>query len=387
MFGSQNQVENQKDQENSNSATFNSFESVEQNNHNVSETINRGIKVDSDLSTNATLKNSSKNTVGSNDESQVFEQANATLYYDAASNISTSANVNLGKIKWSIETKVNSESENVTTIHALVKPSVESSGILFSMQPASKENLNVSHFLDIRVDPFDKYFDSEIKKIAFVDVKSTRDEKGVTLSGIPKKISEGHFQIALSAATQVCNLSLLQEREIIEFPIEFNSGKRAKVRLVKGDDGFKVFNTVIANWRDKFVEKVPHCALIYKEISALATPELTFGEVVWSATNNIQSNQVFTGISATVNFQNLTFESQISIKPNFDSNLDASHIVEIKFEIPNHLNGGGIKEVNGIIVKNAEHLTWKQFNHSIVASKFSSFLGRIIKSWIGRRTK
>ena len=387
IFGLQNQGENLNDEVISNAATFNSLGSIEQENQNFNERISKGINEDSNLSTNAALKNPNKNTINNNDESQIFGQAIATLLYDAASNNSTPKNVNLGKIKWSIETGFNTEGENVTTIQALIKPSEESSGIVFSMQPATEEISNVSHFIDIRVDPFDKYFESEIKNIAFVDVKSVGNEMGVTLSSIPKKISKDHFQIVLPTSAQVCSLSLLQEREIIEFQIEFISGKRAKVRLVKGAEGTKVFDTVLANWRDKFIEKVPHCALIYEETNASAAPELTFGEVVWGATDNIQSEQVLTGIGATVNFQQLTFESQISIKPNFDSNLDASHIVEIEFEIPNHLYGGGVKRGKWNYCKKRRTFTWKQIINSIIASEFSSFLGRIIKSWIGRRTK
>ena len=381
IFGLQNQGENLNDEVISNAATFNSLGSIEQENQNFNEKISKGINVDSNLSTNAALKNSNKNTIINNDESQVFGQAIATLFYDAALNISTPKNVNLGEIKWSIETKANTKGENVATLQALIRPTIESSGIVFSMQPASEENSNVSHFIDIQVDPFDKNFESEIKNIAFIDVKSTGDEKGITLSGKPKKISEDHFQIVFPTPAQACNLSLLQEREIIEFPIEFISGKLAKVRLVKGDEGSKVFDTVLANWRDKLVEKVPHCALIYEETSALATPELTFGEVVWDAANNIQSEQVFTGINAAVNFHHLTLGSQISIKPNFDSNLDASHIVEIKFEIPNHLNGGGVKEVNGIIVKNAEHSLGN--NLLTVSSQVNSHLSWVALSKVG----
>ena len=381
IFGLKNQGENQNEKVISNATTFNSLGSVEQNNHNVVETINRDVKVDSDLSTNAALKNSNKNTVNSNDESQAFGQAIATLFYDAASNISTPENINLGEIKWSIETKTNTKGENVATLQASIRPTIKSSGIVFSMQPVSEENSNMSHFIDIRVDPFDKYFESEIKNISFIDVKSEGNEVGITLSGIPKKISEDHFQIVLPTSAQVCSLSLLQEHEIIEFQIEFTSGKRAKVRLVKGDEGSEVFDSVLANWRNKFIVKVPHCALIYEETSALATPELTFGEVVWDAANNIQSEQVFTGIGAAVNFQQLTFESLISIKPNLDSNLDASHIVEIKFEIPNHLNGGGIKEVNGIIVKNAEHSVGNKL--LTVSSQVNSHLSWVALSKVG----
>ena len=381
IFGLQNHGENRNDQEISNAATFNSLGSIEQENQNFNEKISKGINVDSNLSTNAALINSNKNTINNNNESQVFGQAMATLLYDAASNISTPKNVNLGEINWSIETITNTKGEDVATIQASIRPTIEGSGIVFSMQPASEENSNVSHFIDIRVDPFDKYFESEIKNISFINVKSVGNEVGVTLSGIPKKISEDHFQIVLPSSAQVCSLSLLQEREIIEFPIEFISGKRAKVRLVKGDEGFKVFDTVLANWREKIIEKVPQCALIYEETSALATPELTFGEVVWGAANNIQFEQVFTGISAAVNFQQLTFGSQISIKPNLDSNLDASHIVEIEFEIPNYLNGGGVKQVNGIIVKNAEHSLGN--NLLTVSSQVNSHLSWVALSKVG----
>ena len=381
IFGLQNQGENRNDQEISNAATFNSLGSIEQENQNFNEKIRKGINVDSDLSTNAALKNSNKNTINNNDESQVFGQAIATLLYDAATNISTPVNVNLGEIKWSIETKTNTKGEDVAIIQASIRPTIEGNGIVFSMQPVSEENSNVSHFIDIRVDPFDKYFESEIKNISFIDVKSVGDEVGVTLSGIPKKISKDHFQIVLPTFAQVCSLSLLQEREVIEFSIEFISGKRAKVRLVKGVEGFEVFDSVLANWRDKFIAKVPHCALIYQETSASAAPELTFGEVVWGAADNIQSEQVLTDIGAAVNFQQLTFESQISIKPNFDSNLDASHIVEIEFEIPNHLNGGGVKEVNGIIVKNAELSVGNKL--LTVSSQVNSHLSWVALSKVG----
>lgn len=89
---------------------------------------------------------------------------------------------------------------------------------------------------------------SSVSRIAF---KETEQAAGNPLLGIPAKIADGFFLIALSDAPKEMetNLQLLGQRSWIDIPIVYQSGRRALLSLEKGIPGERVFQDALEAWR------------------------------------------------------------------------------------------------------------------------------------------
>lgn len=89
---------------------------------------------------------------------------------------------------------------------------------------------------------------TSVSRIAF---KETEQAAGSPLIGIPAKIADGFFLIALSdapAETQ-SNLNLLERQSWIDIPIVYQSGQRALLSLEKGIPGERVFQEALGAWQ------------------------------------------------------------------------------------------------------------------------------------------
>src|SRR5690606_18777195 len=96
-------------------------------------------------------------------------------------------------------------------------------------------------------DGFDGGGVSNVSRIAF---KETEQAPGSPLIGIPAKIADGFFLIALSDATAEtqANLTLLRRQSWIDIPIVYQSGQRALLSLEKGIPGDRVFQDALNAW-------------------------------------------------------------------------------------------------------------------------------------------
>lgn len=87
--------------------------------------------------------------------------------------------------------------------------------------------------------------------VASVSLKRTEQDAGNRLLGIPAKISDGFFLVALSdnKADVEANNLLLSRMEWIDIPIVYTSGRRALITLEKGVPGSNVFNEALNAWK------------------------------------------------------------------------------------------------------------------------------------------
>lgn len=90
-------------------------------------------------------------------------------------------------------------------------------------------------------------------------MKSSEQATGDPVLGIPAKIADRHFIIALSntQAEQETNELLMRRQSWIDIPIVYKSGRRALVTLEKGDAGERLFQQVIDAWSRKQPAKMP----------------------------------------------------------------------------------------------------------------------------------
>jgi hypothetical protein len=91
-----------------------------------------------------------------------------------------------------------------------------------------------------------------IESVLRVALKGSEAAPGNPLIGIPARITDGYFLIALSSsqAERNTNLELLLRQSWLDIPIVYKSGRRALVTLEKGVPGDKVFQEAIQAWQN-----------------------------------------------------------------------------------------------------------------------------------------
>lgn len=89
-----------------------------------------------------------------------------------------------------------------------------------------------------------------VANVLRVALKGSEQDPGTPLAGIPAKISNGFFLIALSdtPADAAANTRLLRERSWLDVPLVYDSGRRALITMEKGIPGDKVFQDVLKAW-------------------------------------------------------------------------------------------------------------------------------------------
>lgn len=97
----------------------------------------------------------------------------------------------------------------------------------------------------------EKFGGGGIQNIVRVALKDTEESTGNPLMGIPARIADGFFLMALSdsPAEIQANLSLLRARKWIDVPMIYQNGRRALITLEKGIPGDRVFDEVIKSWQ------------------------------------------------------------------------------------------------------------------------------------------
>ena len=81
-------------------------------------------------------------------------------------------------------------------------------------------------------------------------MKGSEQEAGNPLIGIPAKIADGFFLVALNdtKAEIDANLTLLRRQSWIDVPVVYKSGRRALLTMEKGIPGDKVFDEALKAW-------------------------------------------------------------------------------------------------------------------------------------------
>ncbi|MBZ9988717.1 hypothetical protein LB572_16585 [Mesorhizobium sp. BH1-1-5] len=86
-----------------------------------------------------------------------------------------------------------------------------------------------------------------------IAMKSSEQDAGSPLIGLPAKIGDGFFLVALNdnKADQDANLTLLRGQDWIDVPVVYKNGRRALLTMEKGIPGEKVFDEALKAWAAK----------------------------------------------------------------------------------------------------------------------------------------
>jgi hypothetical protein len=115
------------------------------------------------------------------------------------------------------------------------------------------KTLPASHIIEMIFLTPDGFEGGGIDNVLRIAMKSTEQEAGSPLIGIPAKIADGFFLVALNdtKADEDANLTLLRNQDWIDIPVVYKSGRRALLTMEKGIPGDKVFDDAMKAWQAK----------------------------------------------------------------------------------------------------------------------------------------
>jgi hypothetical protein len=112
-------------------------------------------------------------------------------------------------------------------------------------------SLPASHIIEMIFLTADGFEGGGVDNVLRVAFKATEAAPGNPLIGIPAKIADGYFLIALSDVPEEreFNLRLLRQQSWIDIPIVYSSGRRALVTMERGVPGDRAFVDVLETWK------------------------------------------------------------------------------------------------------------------------------------------
>ena len=112
------------------------------------------------------------------------------------------------------------------------------------------QTLPASHIIEMIFLTPEGFAGGGIENILRVAMKGSEQEAGNPLIGIPAKIADGFFLVALNdtKAEVDANLTLLRRQSWIDVPVVYKTGRRALFTMEKGVPGDKVFDDALKAW-------------------------------------------------------------------------------------------------------------------------------------------
>ncbi|WP_274627560.1 hypothetical protein [Arvimicrobium flavum] len=115
------------------------------------------------------------------------------------------------------------------------------------------KTLPASHIIEMIFLTPDNFEGGGIDNVLRIALKGSEQDAGSPLIGIPAKIADGFFLVALNdnKNEMATNLGLLQRQSWIDIPIVYKNGRRALFTMEKGIPGEKVFDATLKAWEPK----------------------------------------------------------------------------------------------------------------------------------------
>lgn len=115
------------------------------------------------------------------------------------------------------------------------------------------KTLPASHIIEMIFLTPEGFEGGGIDNVLRMALKSSEQDAGSPLLGIPAKIADGFFLIALNDSPKdiETNLNLLRRQSWIDIPLVYKNGRRALFTMEKGIPGEKVFTETLKSWEPR----------------------------------------------------------------------------------------------------------------------------------------
>ena len=122
--------------------------------------------------------------------------------------------------------------------------------LTWSLRRNTDKALPASHTIEIQFTLPADFDQGSIGNVPGVLMKTGEQTRGIPLAGLAVKVTNGYFLIGLSAVDidKQRNIQMLKERDWLDIPIVYTSGKRAILAIEKGTPGQRAFDEAFRAW-------------------------------------------------------------------------------------------------------------------------------------------
>ncbi|MDD9908897.1 MAG: hypothetical protein OXR62_04315 [Ahrensia sp.] len=156
-----------------------------------------------------------------------------------------------GRVVWSVVEEQGGEGEGaVPAIRARVEIASRQVVLIMTIKRNADRALPASHLIELVFAVPDDFSGGAIGEISRFSLKDSEQGRGDALIGVPARISDGIFLIALNnlESAKQTNTQFLRNRSWIDIPMRYRTGRLALMTLEKGPPGGAVFNQVFDAW-------------------------------------------------------------------------------------------------------------------------------------------
>lgn len=156
----------------------------------------------------------------------------------------------VGSVRWHPEETSRKQSQSrELTARADVEIPERQMQLTWSIRRNTDKSLPASHTIEINFTLPPGFSEGKIANVPGVLMKANEQARGIPLAGLAVKVTDNYFLIGLSAkkADFQQNMQLLKERDWLDIPIVYASGKRAILAIEKGQSGKRSLAEVIGS--------------------------------------------------------------------------------------------------------------------------------------------
>ncbi len=178
----------------------------------------------------------------------VLEGPSAILYEEGTSQGENSFDA--GAVRWNLT----QEDIGAGTTEPVINGRMDIPGrnvvLLLTIKRNVDAALPASHLIELIFAVPDDFSGGAIADINRFVMKESEQSRGENLVGVPAKLGDGLFLIALNNLDQAraTNVNLLSTRGWIDIPLQYRTTRRALVTLEKGAEGTRVFSEAFDAW-------------------------------------------------------------------------------------------------------------------------------------------
>lgn len=96
-------------------------------------------------------------------------------------------------------------------------------------------------------------------------------------------------------------------------------------------------------------------AFLYEEgVESGSAGQASSGQTIWSVAEETIDGRTETVLRMRIEVPERSIVANLSLRPNRDDTLPASHLLEVRFDLPQNFTGQGVAEVPGLVMKTTE---------------------------------
>lgn len=173
------------------------------------------------------------------------------IFYEERTNVAEGS-ADGGSVVWSlVQESPGNDQPTEPAIRGEVTVPGKDIQLRMTIRRNADKTLPASHIIELIFLTPDNFEGGGIENILRFALKDTEEAAGSPVLGIPAKIADGYFLVALNdtKAEVETNLNLLKRERWIDVPLVYKSGRRALITMEKGVPGDKVFDEAIKAWQ------------------------------------------------------------------------------------------------------------------------------------------